>query len=56
MGATTAMTGNRLMKLGLAALLAVALVGGVAVVVRRRSSSPTTITAYFTNDGRDLPR
>ena len=48
MGATTAMTGNRLLKLGLAALLAIALVGGVAVVVQQAFFKPNTITAYFT--------
>ena len=48
MGAATAMTGNRLLKLGLAALLAIVLVGGVAVVVQQAFFKPNTITAYFT--------
>ena len=48
MGATTAMTRNRLLKLALAAVLAVALVGGVAVVVQQTFFRPNTITAYFT--------
>src|ERR1700754_2060772 len=42
------MTGNRLLKLVLAALLAVALVGGVAVVIAQTFFAPNTITAYFT--------
>jgi phospholipid/cholesterol/gamma-HCH transport system substrate-binding protein len=48
MGAATAMTGNRLLKLVLAAVLAIALVGGVAVVVQQAFFKPNTITAYFT--------
>ena len=35
-------------KLALAALLAVALVGGIAVVVQQTIFAPNTITAYFT--------
>jgi phospholipid/cholesterol/gamma-HCH transport system substrate-binding protein len=42
------MTGNRLFKLALAVVLAVALVGGIAVVVQQVFFRPTTITAYFT--------
>ena len=42
------MTRNRLLKLALAAVLAVALVGGVAVVVQQTFFRPKTITAYFT--------
>jgi phospholipid/cholesterol/gamma-HCH transport system substrate-binding protein len=42
------MTGNRLVRLVLAALLAVALVGGIAVAVQQAFFRPTTITAYFT--------
>lgn len=49
MGATTtAMTRNRFLKLALAAVLAVALVGGVAVVIQQTLFRPKTITAYFT--------
>ncbi|MGZ6777644.1 MAG: MCE family protein [Mycobacterium sp.] len=42
------MTRNRALKFGLAAVLAVALVGGVAVVIQQSFFRPTTITAYFT--------
>ncbi|HEV7853811.1 MAG TPA: MCE family protein [Mycobacterium sp.] len=42
------MTRNRLLKLALAPVLAVALVGGVAVVVQQTFFRPNTITAYFT--------
>jgi len=42
------MTSNRLLKLGLAVVLAVALVGGAAVVVRHTVFAPKSITAYFT--------
>ncbi len=49
MGATTAtMTRNRILKLALAAVLAVALVGGVAVVIQQAFFRPNTMTAYFT--------
>jgi phospholipid/cholesterol/gamma-HCH transport system substrate-binding protein len=39
---------NRLLKLMLAAVLAVSLIGGVAVVIQRTFFRPTAITAYFT--------
>jgi phospholipid/cholesterol/gamma-HCH transport system substrate-binding protein len=42
------MTPNRLLKLGLAVVLAAVLVGGAAVVVRHTFFRPTSITAYFT--------
>ena len=42
------MTQNRLLKLGLAVVLAAILVGGAAVVVRQTIFPPKTITAYFT--------
>ena len=42
------MSGNRLVKVVLAAVLAVLLVGGVAVVIQRTFFRPTAITAYFT--------
>ncbi|OBB03933.1 mammalian cell entry protein [Mycobacteriaceae bacterium 1482268.1] len=42
------MTRNRLLTLVLAALLAVALVGGVVVVLQQTFFKPKTITAYFT--------
>jgi virulence factor Mce-like protein len=42
------MTRNRFLKLVLAAALAIALVGGVAVVVQQAFFKPNTITAYFT--------
>ncbi len=48
MGAATAMTRNRLLRRGLAAVLAIALVGGLAVVVQQAFFKPNTITAYFT--------
>ena len=48
MGAATTMTRDRLLKLTLAAVLSVALVGGVAVVVQQTFLRPNTITAYFT--------
>ena len=48
MGSTTTMTRNRLLQLAVAAVLAVALVGGVAVVVQQTFFRPNTITAYFT--------
>jgi phospholipid/cholesterol/gamma-HCH transport system substrate-binding protein len=41
------MTSNRLLKLALAAVLAVALVGGVAVVIQQTFFRLNTITAYF---------
>ena len=40
------MTPNRLLKLALAALLAVALVGGIAVVIQQAIFAPNTITAF----------
>lgn len=42
------MSANRLVKLVLAAVLAVSLIGGVAVVIQRTFFRPTAITAYFT--------
>lgn len=42
------MTRNRILKLALAALLAVALVGGIGVVIQQAFFKPNTITAYFT--------
>jgi len=42
------MSANRLLKLGLAAVLALVLVGGAAVVVRHTFFAPKSITAYFT--------
>ena len=42
------MSANRLVKLVLAAALAVSLIGGVAVVIQRTFFRPTAITAYFT--------
>ena len=48
MGSTTTMTRNRLLQLAVAAVLAVALVGGVAVVVQQTFFRSNTITAYFT--------
>ena len=48
MGATAAMTRNRFVKLALAAVLAVALVGGLAVVIQHAFVKPKTMTAYFT--------
>ncbi len=47
MGAVAAMTRNRFLKLALAAVLAVALVGGIAAVIGQTFFKPTTITAYF---------
>ena len=47
MGSTAAMTRNRFLKLALAAVLAVALVGGITVVVQQTFFRPKTITAYF---------
>ena len=48
MGATTAMTRNQLVKAAIAAVLAIAFVGGVAVVIQQTFFRPNTITAYFT--------
>src|ERR1700754_1447150 len=48
MGPTTAMTANRLVRLALAAVLAVVLLGGVAVAIQQTVFRPKTITAYFT--------
>ena len=42
------MSANRPVKLVLAAVLAVSLIGGVAVVIGRTFFRPTAITAYFT--------
>ena len=42
------MSGNRVVKLVLAAVLAVSLIGGVAVVIQRTFFRPTAITANFT--------
>jgi phospholipid/cholesterol/gamma-HCH transport system substrate-binding protein len=42
------MSANRLVKLTLAAVLAVSLIGGVAVVIQRTLFRPTAITANFT--------
>jgi phospholipid/cholesterol/gamma-HCH transport system substrate-binding protein len=42
------MSANRLVKLVLAAVLAVSLIGGVAVVIQRTFFRPMAITAYFT--------
>ncbi len=42
------MTQSRLVKLALAALLAVALVGGIGVMIQQAFFRPNTITAYFT--------
>lgn len=42
------MTGNRLLRMTLAAVLAVVLLGGIAVVVKKTFLPPTAITAYFT--------
>jgi virulence factor Mce-like protein len=42
------MTSNRLLKLTIAAVLAIALVGGIGVVVAQTIFAPNTITAYFT--------
>jgi virulence factor Mce-like protein len=39
---------NRLLKLGLAAVLAVVLLGGVAVVIQQTFFRPSSIIAYFT--------
>jgi phospholipid/cholesterol/gamma-HCH transport system substrate-binding protein len=42
------MIANRLMKIGLGVVLAVLLIGGVAVVVQQTFLRPKAITAYFT--------
>jgi phospholipid/cholesterol/gamma-HCH transport system substrate-binding protein len=42
------MSSNRLLKLITAAVLAVALVGGIGVVIAQTVFAPNTITAYFT--------
>jgi phospholipid/cholesterol/gamma-HCH transport system substrate-binding protein len=47
-GAATAMTRNRILRLVLAGLLAVALVCGAVVVVAQTVFRPHSITAYFT--------
>ena len=39
---------NRLLKLGLAVVLAAVLVGGAAVVIQQTFFRPKSITAYFT--------
>jgi phospholipid/cholesterol/gamma-HCH transport system substrate-binding protein len=49
------MTPNRLLKLGLAVVLAAVLVGGAAVVVRHTFFRPTSITAYFTTSTAIYP-
>lgn len=48
MGDTAVMTGNRIVRLALAAALVVALIGGAAIVIRQTFFPSTTITAYFT--------
>ena len=48
MGSATTMTRNRLLKPVLAAVLALALVGGIAVVVQQTFFKAKTVTAYFT--------
>lgn len=47
MGSATAMTRRHTMKLALAAMLAIALAGGVAVAARQTFLRPNTVTAYF---------
>jgi phospholipid/cholesterol/gamma-HCH transport system substrate-binding protein len=47
-GSTTAMTRNQFLRWALAAVLAVALVGGIGVVVQQTLLRPKTIIAYFT--------
>jgi phospholipid/cholesterol/gamma-HCH transport system substrate-binding protein len=47
-GSTTAMTRNPFLRWTIAAVLAVALVGGIGVVVQQTFLRPKTITAYFT--------
>ena len=42
------MRSNRLLKLTIAAVLAIALVGGIGVVIAQTIFAPNTITAYFT--------
>lgn len=48
MGEPAAMTSHRMLRIGLAAALVAALLGGLAVVVRQTFLASTSITAYFT--------